>query len=437
MLEYNMPVHEGWNIVNIAMQVPESHQIYVCPENCARGVIMTAHEMGAADRISCVTVSERDLIVDNLETVTIEGVSDVVSELAEKPAVIFLFTVCSHRILSCDFSYVFRALRKRFPEIIWAHGYMDCIAQKEGPAPDVKLRRAMYDFVPKSETSEKTVNLLGIEVRATAENNDIVAFYEKNGYRVRQLSDIHRFDEYMKLGDACLNICMHKPGDEAVRQFSERLGIPYVFVLPFFDEKTVSEWWKRTDLSQAPEKELTYEEVAGRYRAFQEEIGDSPVVIDSMAITCPYSLAYFLLENGFNVQAVVSDGPAEYESDIYGRLMKKYPSLLTVKPTDPRLREKSYRDSLIEKAVETCRQTETDGNDTVTETPASVRILAIGPMAAWIYATPYFVNQIENDGAFGCLGMNALLEKMQDAFWASKDMPHTVSRKALGCACVQ
>ena len=135
MLEFNMPVHEGWNIVHIAMQVPEGHQIYVCPENCLRGVVMTAYEMGAAGRFSCVSVSERDLIVDNLETVTIDGVSDVVEEMhagGEFPPVIFLFTVCSHRILSCDFDYVFKTLREKYPDIIWVHAYMDCIAQKEG-----------------------------------------------------------------------------------------------------------------------------------------------------------------------------------------------------------------------------------------------------------------------------------------------------------------
>ena len=52
-LEYNSPVHGNWNIVHTGMQVPESIQIYVCADNCMRGVVLTAAEMNAADRFSC------------------------------------------------------------------------------------------------------------------------------------------------------------------------------------------------------------------------------------------------------------------------------------------------------------------------------------------------------------------------------------------------
>lgn len=395
MLEFNMPVHENWNIVHIAMQVPSSHQIYVCPENCARGVVMTAYEMGAEDRFSCVTVNERDLIVDNLETITIDGCCDVIEELlaaGNVPKVIFLFTVCSHRMLSCDFDYVFHSLRKKYPDIIFTHGYMDCIAQKEGPMPDEKLRREMYDFIPKTYTDEKIVNILGSEVTATYENNDLMRMLTDSGVRVRQLSDIHTFEEYMQLGNASLNICQYKAGDMGVKHFSERLGIPYVFALPFFNED-----------DQDPEAT----------ESFRQEIGDMPIAIDYMAVSCPYSLAEFLSDRGFNVTAVVADGPADYETDIYERLMEKHP-VISINPIDPRLREESFRKELRAGAT---------------------KVLAIGPRAAWAFNTPYFVNQIENDGAYGVAGWKSLLRKMKDAVKNPKDMERIVKRKALGLPC--
>ena len=55
-LEFNAPVHGTWNIVHIGMLVPECHQIYVCADNCLRGVVLTAAEMGAADRFSSVLI---------------------------------------------------------------------------------------------------------------------------------------------------------------------------------------------------------------------------------------------------------------------------------------------------------------------------------------------------------------------------------------------
>ena len=78
-LEYNSPVHGNWNIVHSGMQVPESIQIYVCADNCMRGVVLTAAEMNAADRFSFVILEEQDLLNSNLEDITVEGVTDVLN----------------------------------------------------------------------------------------------------------------------------------------------------------------------------------------------------------------------------------------------------------------------------------------------------------------------------------------------------------------------
>ena len=70
-LEYNSPVHGNWNIVHTGMLVPEAIQIYVCADNCMRGVVLTAAEMNAADRFSFVIVEEQHVLNGNLEDITI------------------------------------------------------------------------------------------------------------------------------------------------------------------------------------------------------------------------------------------------------------------------------------------------------------------------------------------------------------------------------
>ena len=76
-LEFNSPAHGNWNIVHTGMLMPEAIQIYVCADNCMRGVVLTAAEMNAAERFSFVIVEEENLLNGNLEDVTIEGVTDV------------------------------------------------------------------------------------------------------------------------------------------------------------------------------------------------------------------------------------------------------------------------------------------------------------------------------------------------------------------------
>ena len=188
-LEYNAPAHGTWNIVHIGMAVPQSHSIYVCADNCLRGVVMTAAEMGCLDRFSSVTITERDLQTDNLETITIEGVSDVIAQLPQKPPVVFLFLVCLHIFAGCDEDYVFRTLTRRWPGIRFVKAYMDCVRQKEGPTPDMKLRMAEYGIIDPLPLNRKRVNILGSDVRFLPDG-ELVGLLTKHGFCVRQLPDL-------------------------------------------------------------------------------------------------------------------------------------------------------------------------------------------------------------------------------------------------------
>ena len=132
------PVHGNWNIVHTGMQVPESIQIYVCADNCMRGVVLTAAEMNAADRFSFVLVEEQNLLSGNLEDITIEGVTDVLNKRKDHPEAVLLFTVCLHHFVGSNLNYIYRELEHRFPDICFIRCYMDPIMQKHGLTPDQK-----------------------------------------------------------------------------------------------------------------------------------------------------------------------------------------------------------------------------------------------------------------------------------------------------------
>ena len=187
-LEYNAPAHGTWNIVHIGMTVPQSHSIYVCADNCLRGVVMTAAEMGCRDRFSSVMIRERDIQTDNLETITIEGVSDVIRHLPEQPPVVFVFLVCMHIFVGSDEDYMIRKLADRWPGIRFVRGYMDCIRQKEGPTPDMKLRMAEYEPIDPLPLSAGRVNVLGQDVPFRPDC-ELISLLTSRGYDVRQLQD--------------------------------------------------------------------------------------------------------------------------------------------------------------------------------------------------------------------------------------------------------
>ena len=141
-LEYNSPVHGNWNIVHTGMQLPESIQIYVCADNCMRGVVLTAAEMNAADRFSFVIVEEKDLLGGNLEDVTIEGVTDILNRLDEKPKAVLLFTVCLHHFLGSDLKYIYY----EHTDKTGGARYDDVIAGHEPSGQVVQVGEDVLDF---------------------------------------------------------------------------------------------------------------------------------------------------------------------------------------------------------------------------------------------------------------------------------------------------
>ena len=84
-LEYSSPARGTWNIVHTGMLIPEAHEIFVCAASCLRGVVLTAAEMNAMDRFSTVEVKENNLLDGNLEELLIDGVSDILNKLPQKP----------------------------------------------------------------------------------------------------------------------------------------------------------------------------------------------------------------------------------------------------------------------------------------------------------------------------------------------------------------
>ena len=88
------------------MLIPESRQIFVCAQGCLRGVILTAAEMNAMDRMSWVTVSEQDLYDGTMEQDVIDGVRDIINRLEEKPKCVLLFLSCVHLFAGCDFKMI-------------------------------------------------------------------------------------------------------------------------------------------------------------------------------------------------------------------------------------------------------------------------------------------------------------------------------------------
>ena len=419
-LEFNSPVHGNWNIVHTGMLMPETIQIYVCADNCMRGVVLTAAEMNAADRFSYVIIEEDDLLNGNLEDVTIEGVTDVLKKLERKPKAVLLFTVCLHHFLGCDLKMVYEELERRFPEIAFVRCYMDPIMQKTGLTPDQKLRKAMYDPLKEQKADPHIVTLLGHNFPLD-ETSDIKRFLEKCGCELREITTCDTWEKYEKLGEANVFLSIFPTAKYGAQTQAKRLGREHIYMPASFDYEEIKQQMELLAEKVISECVKTEKDIWNREAWFEKEIaaceasvaqahsiiGDTPIVIDYLMHPRPLGLAKYLLEHGFCVEAVYLDGVSPEEERAFYWLSEYEPELELRATIQPKMR--------------------------VLPRNHEGKVLALGQKAAWFTQSPYFVNVVEGAGWYGFDGIRKMAELMIRACEEEKEVEDLVVRKGWGC----
>ncbi len=443
MLEFNPPAHGTWNIVHIGMNVPQSHQIYVCAKNCMRGVVLTAAEMNASDRFSFVILKEEDIIKGTVEDITIRGTIDVIKKLPKRPPVVCLFTVCTHHFLGCSYKHIYDSLSAEFPDIDFIRGFMDPIMRKEGMSPDQKLRLNMYRVLEPLPADSEKISLIGSNI-CISESSDLYNVAEICGFKVTQMPALRTYAEYKNMGSSSCFVAVVPNGKKAVESTASRLGrkgvyMPLCFsyeenraenrelIRALFEIKTRNsqtvdgvadtdeidtEQMSILSVLERYENERT-EECEQKYRRLKDVIGDAPVVIDHTAHPRPLGMARFLLIHGFNVKGIYVNAVSPEEAEDQAWLRDNVPDMDFEMPIEPgmRVRERLYR----------------------TEENEPVKVLAIGGQAAWFTGTNYFVNMVEGADLQGIDGMARFADMMEDAWFHEKDARDLIPRKGLGC----
>lgn len=417
-LEFNSPAHGNWNIVHTGMLVPEAQQIYVCADNCMRGVVLTAAEMNAADRFSFVIVEEKDLLGGNLEDVTIEGVTDVLKRLDKKPKAVLLFTVCLHHFLGSDLDRIYGELEKRFPEIFFMRCFMDPIMQKTGPTPDQKLRLAMYDAVQERKADPKCVTVLGSDF-ALDEGSDICRILKKNEILLREIPTCETWEDYQNLGEGSLILNCYPAGKFGAEKQARRLGRPFLYLPGSFDYEEIQEQEekllgmleqqnnRKTGKIKGLDIEKEIRECEEALSHAHQIIGDTPIAVDYLFHPRPLGLTKLLLTHKFQVQSVFLDSISPEEKEVFFWLKENYPELKLISTIRPEMR------------VRTRKQ--------------SGKILAIGQKAAWFTGSRNFVNMVQGGGLWGFDGIRHTAQLMVEAFHEEKDPEDLIVRKGWGC----
>ena len=407
-LEFNPPAHGTWNIVHIGMLVPQAHQIYVCALNCMRGVVLTAAEMGAQDRFSCVVLHEEDITRGTVEQVTLEGIRDVLRKLPELPPCVIVFPVCTHLFLGVPMGRVYRQLEEEFPQVDFVRAWMDPISKRR-MIPDKRLRKVMYDPLRPCDPDEGLVVHLGSD-HALADDCDLRGLLAAGGMRLRSIHDCATYDEYRGLAHAGTFVSTYPNGSYGAQACAERLGRRHLYLPGSFsyDEIEAQERQVCSELGLPVPDFATRRASCDKALAdAREAVGDTPLAVDALAHPRPLGLARLLLEHGFDVREVYLDAVNPEEEDELSWMRTHAPEVelsATVLPdlrVAPRVRERE--------------------------------MLAIGQRAAWFTGTSHFVNIVQGGSLWGFAGVREMARLVAEAAGCERDARDLIVRKGLGC----
>lgn len=410
-LEFNPPAHGVWNIVHVGMLIPEAHQIYVCAINCMRGVTLTAAEMGASERFSCVVLREQDITRGSVEAVTLEGIADVLRKLEARgslPPCVIVFPVCTHHFLGVSMSRVYRELEREFPTIDFVRAFMDPI-MKRRLSPDQRLRKVMFDPLRPCAADERVVACLGSDF-ALEEDCELRDVLKEGGFRLRELQGCKTYKEYQNLARASMFVATYPNAVHGIQKLASRLMRRFLYLPSCFSYDEIRMQYQQLhDALGVPMPDFANEEehCEQSLAKLGRVLGDAPISIDASFHPRPLGLAHLLLGHGCNVTEIYLDGVSSEEEQDLAWLREHAPRVQLSSIILPELR--------------------------VASRTRSSEVLALGQKAAWFTGSSHFVNMVEGGGLWGYAGIRTLVALMIEAWKTPKDTRDLIPRKGLGC----
>ncbi len=407
-LEYNAPARGGWNIVHTGMLIPDSHQIFACAQGCLRGVILTAAEMNVPERMSWISLSEEDMFDGSLESDVVDGVCDILDKMSEKPRAVLIYLSCMHLFAGCDFGAMLAELREKYPQIDFTDCYMTP-TMRTTISPDVKMKIQLYSLLKKMPLNQRSVNIIGNDI-APDTDSELFEIIKNGGYEIKDIHFCKTYDEYLKMAESAYNITTRPAGKPSGEILSDRFGGEHIYLPASFDFDEIQNNYKKLCDKlgiELPDLTENRNEAEIMLQNAKQIIGDTPIVIDFLAVARQFQLADLLLKHGFNVKYIIADTLNFEEEAAFDWIAENYPDIEIYSSVNVNML--SIADEPHEK------------------------VLSIGQKGAFYFASDHFVNLVLGNGLYGYKGIAKLAEMMTDAYENPKDRKEVLKLKGHTC----
>lgn len=411
-LHYTSPAHGDWGLVRVAMMLPESHQLFVCPAACGRHGALGAYQQNQKERLSYLYVDQSD-IVDGYDDLIIQACGELLEALDTKPKVLLIVVSCIDDFLGTDHEAVAEKLHSLHPAVRFIFGHMNPISLDKKHPPMISTLHAVYGLLEKNDTELSAVNLIGC-FAGIEKSCELYRFLKTLGIEyVRHIGECKTFEDFKRMEQSRLNLLFSPAGKFACEGMEKKAGIPYIPVFIGYDKEEIKKQYARIAAffgtqtgteSTAYDFSADIEQAEKAVQRAKEKIGSLPVIIDDSCTRRPFSLGRVLLNYGFNVVRIFAQQCIPPDKAAYDEIVSAHPEVEIVQP--------QHHDILkFDKRL-----------------PES---LALGFQSGYISASDYVVNLVNDDGLFGFDGVRRLADMMSDALNQKADLERMIKEYGL------
>lgn len=329
-LHYCSPAHGGWGVVRVALLVPESHLLFVCPPACGRHGAIAAIEQGYKKKISYLCINDTEIVLGGYEAEIEGGVREVMNRIQPRPRALMIFMSCIDDLLGTDHTAAIRRMETE-------HGVpigltrMNPISLDNNLPPGIRVWKTMYEFLERPEKKDRGVIILG-SYRPPALDSELARVLDFFGFGpIRHPEFCTDFERFRLMSGSAAALLLRPEGKAAAEDIRSRLGIPVCGSFMAFDKDTIMERYSglfaflenlavpgKNGKGGAKEKAASFLAAAREKAEEREEkarsvLRDARLAIDSTATIAPFNLALALVKAGINVHRIYASQLPEFE----------------------------------------------------------------------------------------------------------------------------
>ena len=404
-LHYVSPAHGGWGMVRIAALIPESYQLFVAPFACGRHGALGGILNGVKERISYLYIDEADIVSGHYENLIPDAVAELFASIPQKPKVLSIFVSCLDDLLGTDHVALNARLSELHPDVRFLTCRMNPLKTDTPIPPGIGIQNSIYSLLDKVDEHDRAINLIGNNAPLSPDC-ELFRFMEENNIAVRHITGYEQFENFQDMAKSRANLVLSPTALYAAGQMEERLDIPALEAIHTYDldeiaaryETLASVFDITLDISEARA------EADNALKSAREAIGDMPIAIDYQAVRKPFTLAKVLLEYGFNVTFVMTDGVKSIEKAAYETIKANYPQVEIVNAVH---------------------------HDMVRNPIREGGYLCIGFDCAYATGSQKVVNLMEDESLFGYDGVKKLMAMLVEANEAQADLKEIIEEAKL------